>query len=445
MRLPLAICVTAFLVYGTLGLVGHFSLRTNAFDLSVFDYAIWSTSTGGPLAYVPLFRHSLFAQHFMPTLLVLTPLGRIFDSPTYLIVVQTLFYASAGYVFFRFASRHVTRGVALALLVAFLFSRRSHGAVTSYFYIESAEPVLIFASVLAWSSGRRALFWVFAVLAMGCKEDVAVYFLTFGVTQLFDTSTRRFGLTVVAVSAVWLTAALLVAVPYWRDVYGLSGANLFVDGRYDLESGLDGPLVRLLSITSLARIVTIGSATAGLCFLAPRWAAIALPGVALNLMAVPGTVQAGVSAHYLWPVLPWIFIAAVFGAQRIPVALHRWLPLAIVAMTLMSTPLATSFARAPWKGLELGAEIRTQLAALPANSVMLAQPNLIPHLARSLDVHGLGVYEAGQPPADYVVLSRHGNLWPFSAEQVDGLIVKYQSDSAWEQTGHGPLFVFRRR
>lgn len=62
-----AICSAAFVVYVTLGLIAHFSLRTNAFDLSVFDYALWSSVTGEPLGYVPLFQHSLFAQHFMPT------------------------------------------------------------------------------------------------------------------------------------------------------------------------------------------------------------------------------------------------------------------------------------------------------------------------------------------------------------------------------------------
>src|SRR5262249_51105778 len=76
--------------YAALGLVGHRALDTTAFDLSVFDYAIWTTATGGPAGYVPMFGHSLFAQHFMPTLLLLAPVSRVFDSPAYLIVLQTV-------------------------------------------------------------------------------------------------------------------------------------------------------------------------------------------------------------------------------------------------------------------------------------------------------------------------------------------------------------------
>ena len=42
----------AFLIYVSLGLVGHYALRSNAFDLSVFDYALWTTASGGPVGYV---------------------------------------------------------------------------------------------------------------------------------------------------------------------------------------------------------------------------------------------------------------------------------------------------------------------------------------------------------------------------------------------------------
>ena len=102
-------CVCAFLVHTALGLISHYSLRTNAFDLSVFDYAFWTTASGERLAYVPMFGQSLFAQHFMPTLMLLTPLSRVIGSPVYLIVLQTLFHAAAGFLLFRFAERRDRR------------------------------------------------------------------------------------------------------------------------------------------------------------------------------------------------------------------------------------------------------------------------------------------------------------------------------------------------
>ncbi len=197
-RSALALCASAFLIYAALGVAGHRALHSNAFDLSVFDYALWSTATSGPVAYVPMFRHSLFAQHFMPTLVLLSPLARLFDGPAWLFVVQAFFHAAAGFLLYRFARRHASNGVALALTAAFLFSRRAHGAATSVFYIESAEPLLIFGALLARESRRLVLYWLLVVLALGCKEDVALYFAVFGIVTAVVERDRRIGIATAA-------------------------------------------------------------------------------------------------------------------------------------------------------------------------------------------------------------------------------------------------------
>ena len=212
----LVLCAAAFLVYSSLGLAAHRSLHSNAFDLSVFDYALWSTATSGPVAYVPMFRHSLFAQHFMPTLVLLSPLARLFDGPAWLFVAQAFFHAAAGFLLYRFARRHASNGVALALTAAFLFSRRAHGAATSVFYIESAEPLLIFGALLARESRRLVLYWLLVVLALGCKEDVALYLAVFGIVIAVVERDRRIGIATAALSVVWLAVSLGFAIPFWR-------------------------------------------------------------------------------------------------------------------------------------------------------------------------------------------------------------------------------------
>jgi uncharacterized membrane protein len=415
--------------------------------LSVFDYALWTTASGGGVAYVPMFRHSLFAQHFMPTLLLLSPLSRLFGSPAYLIVVQTLFFAVAGFLLFVFAERHLPRRLALAFLAAFLLSRRSHSAVTSYFYIESAEPMLIFGALLAWSSGRNVLFWIFAVLAMGCKEDVAIYFLGLGTILAIPRGSRTMGMAIIVVAGVWIVISLFVAIPYWRRLYELGAANPFLEGRYASGGGrlLGRTLVnRLLSLQSLSKLITVASATAFLCFLSPTWMALTLPGLAVDLAAIPGTGQAGLHGHYLWPILPWLFVAAVFGSKRIPAPASRWAPIAVALVALVDMPLVRSMAGAPWNALAEGALVRSQLRALAPSGTIVAQPNLIPHLPRQMGVHSLGVYAAGQPIGDYVLLTQVGDLWPFDSQGVAREVSRLQADRHYEQIASGPLSAFRR-
>ena len=437
-------CGCAFLVHAALGLISNYSLRTNAFDLSVFDYALWTTATGERLAYVPMFGHSLFAQHFMPTLLLLAPLSRVIGSPVYLIVLQALFHAAAGFLLFRFAERRVSRPMAFALLAAFLLSRRANVALNNYFYIESAEPLLVFGALLAWSSARQRAYWVLAVLALGCKEDVAIYFLAFGTMLAVTRLDRPTGLKTVAVAGVWLAVSVFVAIPYWRSLDALPAANPFLEERYALASGgVSAIASRLMSLQSLKVVAGVTSTTGFLCFLSPAWLAVTVPGIVLNLGAVAGAGQSDLHGHYLWPILPWLFIAAVFGAQRLPRAASRWLAAAIALITVIDAPLPRSIAGAPWKRLPEAAQVRSQLNAITPSGDIVAQPNLIPHLQRQLRIWGFG-YTA-QPDGDYVLFTPVGDGWPLDADAVAREISRFKADARYEQTSDGPLYVFRRR
>ena len=392
-----------------------------------------------------MFRHSLLAQHFMPTLLLLSPLGGIFDSPAYLIVVQSLFHAIAGFLLYRLAQRHTGRWVALALTAAFLFSRRAHSAATSVFYIESLVPLLVFGAVLAWSSRRLVLYGVLFVLALGCKEDVALYFATFGAGLALRRADRTLGLATAAVSIAWLVAAVTIAIPSWRDLYGLNDLNPFLEERYGSAATM---AVRIFSFDALARIVTVFSATGFIAAAAPAWAAIAMVGIVVNLAAAPESLQAGLLGHYLWPILPWLFVAAAIGAVRIEAAMGeraRWLPLAILAVALIDLPLPRAIVRTPWRQTSAARETIDQLTAIPAAANVLAQPNLIPHLPRRLQMHSLGVYTAGQPEADFVALTKEGDLWPFTADEVEKRIAAYDADARFERLKDGPAYVYRRR
>jgi hypothetical protein len=176
--------------------------------------------------------------------------------------------------------------------------------------------------------------------------------------------------------------------------------------------------------------------------------AVALPGMFLNLAAAPETLQAALLGHYLWPILPWLFAAAALGAGRIEGWLGsraRWLPLVMVVVALIDLPLPRVLWRTPWRQSPAAREVVQQLAVLPSTASVLAQPNLIPHLPRRLEMHSLGVYTAGQPEADYILLTSVGDLWPFDAESVQERIALYSGDARFERVTDGPLVVFRRR
>jgi uncharacterized membrane protein len=271
---------------------------------------------------------------------------------------------------------------------------------------------------------------------------VALYFAVFGVIVAVVERDRRIGLATTALSVVWLGVALGIAIPFSRGLYSLDATNPFLEGRY---GGLADAAGRLISVESLSRIVTVFSATGFACLLAPTWAAIALPGMLMNLAAAPDTLQAGLLGHYLWPILPWLFVAAAIGAGRLG-GQARWVAVIILLVALIDLPLPRAVARTPWQQPDAAGEVLQQLQSIPLDASVLAQPNLIPHLPRRFQVHALGVYTAGQPDdASIVLLAREGDLWPFTKVDIETQAARYAADPRFERLTDGPLIVFRRR
>ena len=80
-----------------------------------------------------------------------------------------------------------------------------------------------------------------------------------------------------------------------------------------------------------------------LCLVAPRYLLVAIPGILLNLAATRESLQAGLVGHYLWPILPWVFLASIDGVKRVrqyaPRAATVWLA-GLVALTVLDSPLS---------------------------------------------------------------------------------------------------------
>lgn len=439
-----------FAVYGALYTLEHTQLLTNGFDLSVFDYALWSTLQGHP-GWVPFFGHSLLAEHFMPTLLVLAPLYALWPSPAALLAVQLLIVGAAGALLHHLARRQLPAAAALALTFAFLFSRRTHSALEAWFHVEALEPLLIFGLVWAVAARRWAWYAVMMVLALGCKEDMPVYLGLFGAYLAMQKPLRKVGAATIVVSAAWLVFAFGFAIPQARAADGLPRANPFLEARFG-DPAAPGVSVgtlarRIFSVSSVGKVVNVTGSVAFLCWAAPGLLVVTLPGVAANLAGRADSLQAGLIAHYLWPVLPWVFLAAIDGGRRL---LARWPRLAayvvvvLVGITVIDSPLWRVIARRPWRQHQVVRTIKTQLREIPADADLLCQASLIPHVPHRAGLQAIGRELESRPAPEYVALSTVGDLWPLDPEASAALIERLKRDDQYTQVTDGPLFIFRR-
>jgi uncharacterized membrane protein len=437
-----AVLIAAWLaVYGTRAISGHLALHTNAFDLSVFDYALWST-WHGRLGYVPFMQQSLTAVHVMPTLALLLLPYLLWPSPSLLIVLQLCAFAGAAILLYRLLDDDLPAIAVIAILVAFLFGRRSHAAVISFFYVESLEPMLVFAALLLWRAGRRGWALAQGLLAHGCKEDKGQYVAAIGCNNLARRRERA-GIAVAIAGLLWVVLSVWVVIPQTRLAQGLPPADPFLGAAQATASAPAMLLGRVFSRAAASSIVTLTAGVAFLCWLAPAVFAVAIPGLLLTLVANPHTRAIGVTGHYLFPILPWLFYASACGAA----ALHRRAPrvLTVLCAALIIGTVADSPLWRRSRDDAADARVaRRQLALIPDDASLAAMPNLVPHVPHRIQLRTIES-TAVADASDYVALTRLGDTWPLDAAQVESLIRGYQSDARFVELSGGPLFVYKRR
>jgi uncharacterized membrane protein len=444
-----AIIAVWFVLYAWRAWIGHASLGTNAYDLSVFQYALSSLLHGGG-GFVPFYGHSIFSDHAEPILWLFAPVYAVWPSPVLLLGLQLAATAAAGAVFMVWQRRLGIRPVlGLGLLVAFLFSRQTHSAVAAGFYPECLQAVLTFLLVIAWSAERRVWYWTALILFLMTKEDAAIYAAGFGIVQLlFSRERRTASLVTAGLAVVWFVLAIGVAVPAFRAAEGRPASSPQLDARFTSAEGRFAPRMlaeRWVSRGTFDRTANLLSTAGFLPLAGAEWLLPAAAGIAINLAAAPDNQQASLMGHYAWPVLPWLFIAAATGALRLdrraPHVAAVWVA-ALVLVTLATNPAV----RRVWHATRdpTATVALDQLRGLTGRTI-LAQPNLIPHLPRTDRLFAIGGDFKPTDLPDLVLTTTTGNLWPLSEPDVEALVARYRADDRYEEIRSGPLFAFRLR
>lgn len=304
-------------------------------------------------------------------------------------------------------------------------------------------------AVVALADRHRLLYWPAVLLLLMTKEDMPIYVAAFGALQIarFRNQRRRAILTI-ALAGLWFSVAMFVAIPASRLHDRMPPSNPLLEARFGSPSGgfdsaeLTG---RLLSRRSLGTAFNLLSMTGFSCLAGGIWLLPALPGIAINMSAAPDTLQKALMDHYAWPILPWLFMASAAGVLWF---WHRFrrVTIAVLGVLLVVTAIDNpALQRLPRTRINPEATVILQQLRGVQGTMILAQPNLIPHLPRSRQLFAIGAPHQPTREPDLVLLTQVGGPWPLQPGEVSALITQYENNSRYEAIVHGPLYAFKLR
>ena len=462
--------------YALLSLVNHYLFRTYAYDLGIYNQALWDYAhlRLGPSSVMRY--NNLLGDHFTLVQPLFGPLFWLFGSYT-LLVVQIVLMLGGGlgaYRLHRLRTQDAQPGAALALLVLFLSTWGIYSAL-AFDYHDNVLAAMLLPWLFYWlEADRRGRAAVAAVLMAASKENMALWlvFIGLGLAVLhWRTPTRRrWALGVALGAGVYVAVVVKLIIPalgagdayLYQQQYAALGSTasevartLFTRPGYVLGllftnhiASPDGNYVKLElhTMVLLSGGLALLRRPAYLLMLAPIYGQKLLSG---NVM------HWGLNYQYSIEFVPVLHAAVSHWLVGLDARRARRWATGVAALALVATVVSMQVRRSPYydkaaakffsgrhyqREFDAGA-VHRGLALIPANARVSATAPLVPHLAARPYIYQYP-YVAD---ADYVAVLRQYATYPLTPAELEAQLAAYQAGGRWQVlTTAGPLLVLRR-
>ncbi len=443
-KLPLSLLLTILGAAAVLMLCSslrHNLFQSNAYDLGIFDQAVYMISTEAE-PFVSLIGFHALGDHGAFVLYPLALLYKIFPSVYWLLAVQAIALSSGAFFVWHLALDYgLKRSQAIALSWVYLLYPVVFNANLFDFHPEvMAVPALLGA---IWAARRRTWLGFMAAIALvlSCKAVLSLTIAALGLWLLLS-QRRSFGFVALALGIAWFGISTQVIIP------AFSGEEAQAVGRYsylgDSVLGILQNLVLkpqqvfsyLFTAANLEYLVLL--LVPFLWGLSPRHLLPLLgagPTLFLNLLA-DHQPQKDLTHQYALPMLPFFLVAIMvaLAAERGLLRRPRWI---IVWATVAWLALAKYgyFGSLYLSQLETAGAMRGAIAEVQTQGGVLTASQIAPHLTHRplVTLAEPGSESLDLAPYEYVLLNRQHPGWSSSPETVQALVTRLEGEPSWQQ------------
>ena len=407
--------VAAYIVLmGVVVVTRHIALRTHALDLGYYVQLVWSVAHGHG-AYVSLPPMHAWGDHFSPIVYLFVPLGWLTPGATALLLAQTVIFAGGAVAIAGFGARRLGDArLAAGFALLYLLNPTLHGINIRDIHPAAFVIPLLVAAAWAVDAGRSGWAALALAAALAGREDCAIAGVGMGVWLALARRRWLAGAAVAIASVVMLWVDMNMLMPYFRGEpyphlvkrYAYLGETL----PELLTSIVFRPWRWLPVVATADKAVYLLALLAPLGFLplaAPRAAAAALPGLAVNLLSTD-PVLFHHRTQYQAFVLPFLLLAAVDGFAKLRDA--AWWPrrVPIRAVLIAAAIVAVVLGARTVNDLGVGKwalgpdqrAVRSMMARVPERVPVSVNERLVPHLATRQECY---VFPTGVERAQWVL------------------------------------------
>ncbi len=420
----------------------HSLFQSNAYDLGIFDQAVYMISTGAE-PFVSLIGFHALGDHGAFVLYPLALLYKLFPSVYWLFAVQAIALSSGVFFVWHLAVDYeLRRSQAIALSWVYLLYPVIFNANLFDFHPEVIAIPALLGTI--WAARRRTWLGFIAavVLVLSCKAVLSLTMAALGLWLLLS-QRRSFGFVALALGIAWFGISTQMVIP------AFSGEEAQAVGRYsylgDSVLGILQNLVLrpqkvfsyLLTAANLEYLVLL--LVPFLWGLSPRHLLPLLgagPTLFLNLLA-DHQPQKDLTHQYALPMLPFFLVAimAALAAERGWLRRPRWIMVwAVVAWLALAK--YGYFGSLYLSQLDTVGAMRGAIAQVQTKGGVLTASQVAPHLTHRalVTMAEPGSESLDLLPYDYVLLNAKHPGWAGSVETVQALTQRLEGEPGWRRT-----------
>lgn len=445
-------------------IIRYFAFDFYGWDLAVFDQSLWTTVNYGVVNGQIFWNTLNFGHlhiHFDPILFLILPIYAIYQSPLTLLFLQAFFLGIGAIPLYWLARDELESKTVSLLFVVMYLSYAPLTGIAWMFFPDSFIPAFLLFAFYYFQRGKWSRYFTFLTLVLMCKEIVVLLTVPFGfyglwvnrrsmreakgkLTEVWKNKRILYSVTTIVLSIIWFTVAI-INMSYWTSISpwastAKESVHLIWWSHFgkDLSSIVLGMILNPVNTFN----ILVAHLTSSYPYLLMLFAPLAFVSL-LN----PSTVLIGVpymlwfllsseplfwtfSLHYVAPILPFIFLSAVYGAKRLSklhvrvtqdmlllrsvrTPKHDILKTVVVVMVIINI-LSTTFHQSTVNWYTYEAEqggyamtlhrqaLQEVLALIPPNASVLTQNNLLTHLAHRLQAYP--GWREDLPQVDYVIV-----------------------------------------
>lgn len=435
------------LTFALFSILQHDAFRTNAFDLGNMDQAVWNTLQGRWFAFTNWEGGaSRLAAHVEPGLILIAQFYRIYSSPKTLLALQAGTLALGALPVFWLARQRLGSDFAGAVFAfAYLLSPSLQAAALADFH-----PVTLSASLLLFAfyflqKRWYPVFLFFAILAMSTKEEIPFSVALMGLYAAVVQKDRAWGLATALLGLAWGGIAFGLVIPAFNPV----GSSPYFS-RYEYLAGPASGTGGLLSLPAQVFATVMEEQRRAyleglvrpllyLPMLSPFTLALALPDLGINLLS-NFPFQYSSRVHYDAPIVPFLAISAIFGAQLVSRLLGRisrslFKPVALMLAAAVLLSILSSYYRQVFLPLidHIPAVTEHQrlgeafVAMVPSQAGVSAGTTINPHVSQRQSLYLFPELK----DAEYVLLDVSANTHPIDGASQRRVVMDLIKGGQW--------------